>query len=753
MSAPSSSSMAPPPLPSAAVSAFSSASATESQHQAKNSQSEAAGAADGDAGGNDSVAAAAAAAALVAMPSNTTSAAPSSQASAPAATSTSPAGSAPRKTKATSSPSATSLPSNNGKAASRSSPSNAGNASTHATAALTSAPANVGPSGSADPVTTTSVPIKSQQQQTQIFQLPGNDVGRDDQSQNSGVGQLDLLDPSRVNQLSMFSSDQTGPSSSQAGTEALLRYPSDASNSILTAAVAAAGGHSRIDPSLQQLLAQAHNQHASSSNPLGSSSSALTAAGATLAEGSTRNGTPTPLSGLQQSSISTPPLAFGSSTGSSSSGPNNNGSSSNRSLPAGVGTKAERFLITAADQTDGTRDERLRKVIHAKYDAGLLKPYNYAIAQSLTNVDLLIIEEHFERLLLDYDRVFSTQGIPACLWRRTGEIYKGNKEFANLIGVNIDSLRDGRLCIYELMAEESAVNYWEKYGAVSFDPGQKAVLTSCVLRARTQTTNSSAAATGGGSSAPPSVSGERAGSGSGPSGGNGVGGATPAKSHRSLSISSATGNSAGAGNSGSGSSSSGTNASGSGRLSSSNRLAPMTPLVSNNGADATQQSGNGNAASRNARSRADSNNQGSDAGQDALQTGESGTTEGGAQSSRMEHTSTAMLNMLSSLSASSTGSTSGLANRPSSANGNHANNGPMQSQQQDASAALLKTPSQQPRGSGSSPGTAAPGSGGTSGGDGGEEVLIPCCFSFTIRRDQWNIPICIVGNFLMIDPP
>jgi hypothetical protein len=52
-------------------------------------------------------------------------------------------------------------------------------------------------------------------------------------------------------------------------------------------------------------------------------------------------------------------------------------------------------------------------------------------------------------------------GIPACLWRRTGEIYKGNKEFASLVGVPIEMFRDGRLCIYELMAEESAVNYWE----------------------------------------------------------------------------------------------------------------------------------------------------------------------------------------------------------------------------------------------------------------------------------------------------
>lgn len=79
----------------------------------------------------------------------------------------------------------------------------------------------------------------------------------------------------------------------------------------------------------------------------------------------------------------------------------------------------------------------------------------------------------------------------------------------------IEDLQAGKLAIYELMAEESAVNYWEKYGNVrksaratwgswillctprcsdaqffsctrrelkiAFDVGQKAVLTSCVL--------------------------------------------------------------------------------------------------------------------------------------------------------------------------------------------------------------------------------------------------------------------------------
>ncbi len=57
----------------------------------------------------------------------------------------------------------------------------------------------------------------------------------------------------------------------------------------------------------------------------------------------------------------------------------------------------------------------------------------------------MFIEEAFERLLLDYDRVFSAMGIPACLWRRTGEIYKGNREFASLIGVKVTDLVDVRI--------------------------------------------------------------------------------------------------------------------------------------------------------------------------------------------------------------------------------------------------------------------------------------------------------------------
>jgi hypothetical protein len=224
-------------------------------------------------------------------------------------------------------------------------------------------------------------------------------------------------------------------------------------------------------------------------------------------------GAPAPVSTLDEPTSNT--SSAEGTTAASSTSPSPPGDSAARILPSA--TKTERFLLTAADQEDGSRDERLNRVIRSKYEAGLLKPHNYAkgyarlsrwmdrnvsqeskqqilqpisvlrpkfraIAQSLRDIDLVFIEEAFERLLLDYDRVFSAMGVPACLWRRTGEIYKGNRQFSELVGIDGMMLRDGRLCIYELMAEESAVNYWEKYGNVAFDSTQKAVLTSCVLR-------------------------------------------------------------------------------------------------------------------------------------------------------------------------------------------------------------------------------------------------------------------------------
>jgi hypothetical protein len=151
----------------------------------------------------------------------------------------------------------------------------------------------------------------------------------------------------------------------------------------------------------------------------------------------------------------------------------------------------ETYYMTAADPagTDAP-EERMKKLMKAKYDAGMLKPFNYVKGYArlnqymernlhsysratiirqldrfrpkfrermhhLSDMQLVYVEMYFERSLMEYDRVFASMAIPACCWRRTGEIYRGNKEMAALIGVPIEHLRDvssfPRSCELELI--------------------------------------------------------------------------------------------------------------------------------------------------------------------------------------------------------------------------------------------------------------------------------------------------------------
>ena len=142
----------------------------------------------------------------------------------------------------------------------------------------------------------------------------------------------------------------------------------------------------------------------------------------------------------------------------------------------------ERYYISAADPAEcGFPEERMNKLLKAKYDAGMLKPYNYVngyarlnqymehnlqqqskqkilrqldnfrpnfrkIMHTLTDMELVMVEMWFEKALMEYERIFASMAIPACCWRRTGEISRGNRDMAELIHVNVNELRD--VCKY-----------------------------------------------------------------------------------------------------------------------------------------------------------------------------------------------------------------------------------------------------------------------------------------------------------------
>lgn len=161
-------------------------------------------------------------------------------------------------------------------------------------------------------------------------------------------------------------------------------------------------------------------------------------------------------------------------------GPSNAQSSLAISRPGSVmpTDKTREYYLQAADPTgNDPPEERMQRLLRAKYDAGMLKPFNYVKGyarlsaymdghmsaaskqkilqqlskfrpkfrekvQTLTDIELIYVEMWFERTLMEYDRVFASMAVPACCWRRTGEIYRGNKEMAELIHVPIENLRD-----------------------------------------------------------------------------------------------------------------------------------------------------------------------------------------------------------------------------------------------------------------------------------------------------------------------
>lgn len=176
--------------------------------------------------------------------------------------------------------------------------------------------------------------------------------------------------------------------------------------------------------------------------------------------------------------LANPSLAPGSQQGASLAPGNTMGNAISRPASVIPTDKTREYYLQAADPTgNDAPEERMQRLLRAKYDAGMLKPFNYVKGyarlsaymdghmqaaskqkilrqldrfrpkfrekvQALTDIELIYVEMWFERSLMEYDRVFASMAIPACCWRRTGEIFRGNKEMAELIHVPIEKLRD-----------------------------------------------------------------------------------------------------------------------------------------------------------------------------------------------------------------------------------------------------------------------------------------------------------------------
>ncbi|KAI8983047.1 hypothetical protein BDB01DRAFT_792195 [Pilobolus umbonatus] len=129
--------------------------------------------------------------------------------------------------------------------------------------------------------------------------------------------------------------------------------------------------------------------------------------------------------------------------------------------------------------TDKMGKEDLMRISKA---LSLFRPSFLSLIMNLTEEDLVFMERCIQRTLLEYEKLISFSGTPTIVWRRTGEICLVGKEFSLLTQWSRDTLLNKKTYIFELMDNQSAVEYWEKFATHAFDNTDKTCNYSCILR-------------------------------------------------------------------------------------------------------------------------------------------------------------------------------------------------------------------------------------------------------------------------------
>ncbi|CEP64801.1 Ert1p LALA0_S13e03312g [Lachancea lanzarotensis] len=96
------------------------------------------------------------------------------------------------------------------------------------------------------------------------------------------------------------------------------------------------------------------------------------------------------------------------------------------------------------------------------------RPIFIAIAVTLTEEDMIFMEQCYQRTLLEYDQFISQIGTPTCVWRRNGQVSYVNDEFTLLTGWSRPDVLFKMTFIVELMDDPSVREYFKTFKRVAY---------------------------------------------------------------------------------------------------------------------------------------------------------------------------------------------------------------------------------------------------------------------------------------------
>lgn len=96
------------------------------------------------------------------------------------------------------------------------------------------------------------------------------------------------------------------------------------------------------------------------------------------------------------------------------------------------------------------------------------RPIFIACSVTLTEEDMIFMEQCYQRTLLEYAKFIVQTGTPTCVWRRNGQISYMNEEFEILSGWNKEELLNKMTFIVEIMDDESVRDYFKTFSKVAY---------------------------------------------------------------------------------------------------------------------------------------------------------------------------------------------------------------------------------------------------------------------------------------------
>lgn len=109
-----------------------------------------------------------------------------------------------------------------------------------------------------------------------------------------------------------------------------------------------------------------------------------------------------------------------------------------------------------------------RDIIEICRSMAEFRPIFIACSMTLTEEDMIFMEQCYQRTLLEYAKFLEQVGTPTCIWRRNGQISYMNEEFEVLTGWKREELLNKMTFIVEILDDESVRDYFKTFSSVAY---------------------------------------------------------------------------------------------------------------------------------------------------------------------------------------------------------------------------------------------------------------------------------------------